>query len=90
MWNARVLAGTRQYFGVEAAYVGTARGIDALGVQSNAALVVNGVEGDARLNVPVVMRRGSCSSRSASSGSGGQHYQVTNTNRSTVRPGARR
>ena len=51
MWTARVLAGTRRYFGVEAAYVGNARGIDALGLQSNATLVVNGVEGDARVNV---------------------------------------
>ena len=55
-WNARVIAGTRQYVGVEAAYVGAARGIDALGVQSNALLLSNGVEGALRLNVPVVMR----------------------------------
>ena len=35
-WNARFVAGTRQYIGVEAAYVGSARSIDALGLQSNA------------------------------------------------------
>ena len=37
--------------------MGSARGIDALGLQSNALLVSNGVEGALRLNVPVVMRR---------------------------------
>ena len=80
MWTARVLAGTRRFFGVEAAYVGNARSIDALGLQSSATLIANGVEGDARVNVPVVMRGSSCWSRSPSSGVGWQHYQVTNTN----------
>ena len=40
MWTARVLAGTRRFFGVEAAYVGNARSIDALGLQSSAMLIV--------------------------------------------------
>src|SRR5947207_2625762 len=31
-WNARVVAGTRQFVGLEAAYVGAARSIDALGL----------------------------------------------------------
>src|SRR5438045_6402602 len=30
-WNARLVAGTHQMLGVEAAYTGAARGIDALG-----------------------------------------------------------
>ena len=37
--------------------MGAARGIDALGLQSNAMLMSNGVEGALRVNVPVVMRR---------------------------------
>jgi hypothetical protein len=80
MWTARVLAGTRRYFGAEAAYVGNARSIDALGLQSSATLVANGVEGDARVNVPVVMRRAQLLEPFAFVGVGWQHYQVTNTN----------
>jgi hypothetical protein len=82
-WNARAIAGTRQYVGVEAAYVGAARGIDALGVQSNAVLVSNGVEGALRLNVPVVMRRGQLLEPFGFVGVGWSHYQVTNTNVNT-------
>jgi hypothetical protein len=82
-WNARVLAGTRQYIGVEAAYVGSARGVEALGVQSNAVLMSNGLEGALRLNVPVVMRRAQLLEPFAFAGVGWSHYQVTNTNVNT-------
>jgi hypothetical protein len=82
-WNARAIAGTRQYVGVEAAYVGAARSIDALGVQSNAVLMANGVEGALRLNVPVVMRRGQLLEPFGFVGLGWSHYQVTNTNVNT-------
>jgi hypothetical protein len=82
-WNARVLAGTRQFVGVEAAYVGAARGVDALGVQSNALLVSNGVEGAVRLNVPVVMRSRQLLEPFAFVGLGWQNYRVTNTNVNT-------
>jgi hypothetical protein len=82
-WNARVLAGTRQYVGVEAAYVGAARGVDALGVQSNAVLVSNGVEGALRLNVPVVLRRAQLVEPFGFVGVGWSHYSVTNTNVNT-------
>jgi hypothetical protein len=80
MWTARVLAGTRRFLGVEAAYVGSARSIEALGLQSNATLIANGVEGNARVNVPVVMRRAQLLEPFAFIGLGWQHYQVTNTN----------
>jgi hypothetical protein len=82
-WNARVLAGTRQFVGVEAAYVGAARGVDALGVQSNALLVSNGIEGAARLNIPVVMRSRQLLEPFAFFGVGWQNYQVTNTTTNT-------
>jgi hypothetical protein len=82
-WNARVLAGTRQFVGVEAAYVGAARGVDALGVQSNAVLVSNGVEGAVRLNVPVVLRSRQLLEPFGFVGLGWQRYQVTNTNTNT-------
>jgi hypothetical protein len=83
MWTARVLAGTRHFFGVEAGYVGNARSVDALGLQSNARLVSNGVEGAARLNVPVVMRHRQLLEPFGFAGLGWQHYQVTNTNVNT-------
>ena len=82
-WNARAIAGTRQFIGVEAAYVGAARGVDALGVQSNAVLVSNGVEGALRLNVPVVMRSRQLLEPFGFVGVGWSHYRMTNTNVNT-------
>jgi hypothetical protein len=52
-WNLRLAAGTRQFVGLEAAYVGAARGANALGFTSNTTLVSNGFEGALRVNVPV-------------------------------------
>ena len=82
-WDARLLAGTRQFVGVEAAYVGAARSVDALGLQSNAVLLSNGVEGAVRLNVPLVLRRAQLLEPFGFVGLGWQHYQVTNTNTNT-------
>ncbi|HEY7376547.1 MAG TPA: hypothetical protein VIF57_30590 [Polyangia bacterium] len=79
-WNARLLAGTRHFLGVEAAYVGAARGIDALGVGSNAVLLSNGFEGNVRLNLPIVMRRAQLLEPFGFVGVGWSHYQVANTN----------
>lgn len=53
-WDLRLAAGTRQFVGLEAAYVGAARSVNALGFTTNTTLVSNGVEGLFRLNVPVV------------------------------------
>jgi hypothetical protein len=50
-WDARLAIGTRVPLGFEAAYVGTAQNIDALGLDSDAILVGNGVEGNLRLNL---------------------------------------
>ena len=82
-WTARAVAGTRQYVAVEAAYVGSAHGVDALGVQSNAVLLANGVEGALRLNVPIVMRGAQLLEPFGFVGLGWSHYQVTNTNINT-------
>jgi len=82
-WNARAIAGTRQFVGVEAAYVGAARGVEALGVQSNAVLVSNGVEGALRLNVPVVLRSRQLLEPFGFVGVGWSRYQITNTNVNT-------
>ena len=53
-WEARVSFGTRFPVGIEAAYVGSAQDIDALGLDSDAILLGNGVEGTARVNIPIL------------------------------------
>ncbi len=52
-WDARVGLGTRSVLGAEVGYTGSARDISALGVGNEAWLMSNGVEGIARLNVPL-------------------------------------
>jgi hypothetical protein len=52
-WNLRLAAGTRQFVGLEAAYVGAARSANALGFTSSTTLISNGLEGNLRVNVPV-------------------------------------
>ena len=49
-WEARLTLGTRTPVAFEAAYVGSAQSIDALGLGSNAILVGTAVEGDLRVN----------------------------------------
>jgi hypothetical protein len=82
-WNARGVVGTRQYLGAEAAYVGAAHSVEALGVGSNALLVSNGLEGNARVNLPITMRHAQLLVPFGFIGLGWQHYQVTNTNTNT-------
>jgi hypothetical protein len=50
-WNVRVGIGTRSPVGFEAAYIGSAQGLDALGLDNDAVLVGNGIEGVARVNI---------------------------------------
>lgn len=50
-WNLRVAVGTRSPIGFEAAYIGSAQSIDALGLDNDAILVGNGVEGKVRVNL---------------------------------------
>ena len=54
-WDLRLAAGTRQFIGLEAAYVGGARSVNGLGFAPNTTLLNNGVEGNLRLNIPIVM-----------------------------------
>ena len=49
-WEARLTMGTRTPLAVEAAYVGSAQNIDALGLDSSAILLGSSFEADARLN----------------------------------------
>ncbi len=57
-WDARVGVGTRSILGGEIAYTGSARDIQALGVGEEAFLLSNGIEGVARLNVPITPGEG--------------------------------
>jgi len=50
-WDARAIFGTRDWVGFEAAYIGSAQSINALGLDNNALLVGNGVQGNLRLNL---------------------------------------
>jgi opacity protein-like surface antigen len=80
-WEARLTFGSRLPIALEGAYVGSAQGINALGLATNATLVGNGVEGDLRLNFtnyrvqPYIF-----------GGAGWSQYRITNsaTNTSSV------
>jgi hypothetical protein len=57
-WNLRLTFGTRSVLGLEAAYIGSAHRLNVAGLDPDAALVGNGVEGALRLNIPLVTRDG--------------------------------
>jgi len=50
-WDVRAIIGTRSPLALEASYIGSAQSVNALGLDSNALLVGNGVQGDLRVNV---------------------------------------
>ena len=77
-WNARLVAGTRQFVAVEAAYVGGAHNMNALGFGTRAALISNGVEGAMRINLPVIQGR-SLFEPFGFVGMGWSRYSVVNT-----------
>lgn len=52
-WDVRGVFGAHSPVGLEAAYVGSARGIGGLGVDDQSALVSNGAEGDLRIAAPI-------------------------------------
>jgi hypothetical protein len=78
-WDARLIGGTRSFVGFEAAYVGSARNIEALGLGGNSSLVSNGFEGAFRVNMPIVRSR-SLFEPFGYVGVGYSHYSVTNYN----------
>jgi hypothetical protein len=79
-WTARIVAGTRQYVGMEAAYVGDARSISGLGLGSDSRLISNGLEGALRLNMPILLRGASLLEPFGFVGVGWAHYSVTQNN----------
>lgn len=52
-WDVRLTLGTRSPLAFEGSYIGSAQGIDALGLDNNALLVGNGVQGALRLNATI-------------------------------------
>jgi hypothetical protein len=77
-WNLRAVVGTRQFIGLEAAYVGGAHNMNALGFGNRAALVSNGAEGTMRINVPLTQDR-SLFEPFGFVGVGWSRYNVVNT-----------
>jgi hypothetical protein len=74
-WEARVAIGTQLPIGLEIGYLGTAQGLDVIGLDDDAILLGNGAEAVARFNViaeaPVQPY--------AFGGAGLRHYRITNT-----------
>jgi hypothetical protein len=81
-WETRVTAGTREFVALEAAYVGSAQSINALGLDNNARLIGNGAEGDVRVNLTRQMVQ-----PYLFGGLGWDHYQLSmsGTNTSSLR-----
>lgn len=50
-WDVRVTFGTRRILALEASYLGSAQRVDAFGLNGDALLVSNGVQGNLRFNV---------------------------------------
>ena len=50
-WDVRATIGTRLPIAFELAYVGTAQGMNALGLDTNAILLGSTAEGDIRINI---------------------------------------
>jgi hypothetical protein len=83
-WSARIVGGMRQIIGMEAAYVGNARTIDALGLSGNTRLISNGLEGAVRLNIPIVSwNQMSLVEPFGFVGLGWSHYNLVNANVNT-------
>jgi hypothetical protein len=73
-WDARAIFGTRDWVGFEAAYIGSAQSIDALGLGGDAVLVGNGVQGNLRLN----LTKDALVQPFAYAGAAWRHYQLQN------------
>ena len=82
-WDIRFIAGMRSIIGVEGAYVGSAHGFQSLGVSANnPTLISNGLEGNLRLNAPIV-KGNSLFEPYAVAGVGWSQYHISNFNSNT-------
>ncbi|HVT09423.1 MAG TPA: OmpA family protein [Polyangia bacterium] len=82
-WAVRLVVGTKSYVGFEAAYVGSARSIQPLGLSTNADLVSSGGQGALRLNIPIVSGD-MLIEPYGFAGIGFAHYWITNYSRTTL------
>lgn len=78
-WAVRAALGTKTPLGFEGSYIGSAQSISALGLDNNAVLVSNGVQGAVRLNAVI----GAPITPFAFGGVAWSHYDVTNTSTNT-------
>ena len=74
-WAVRATLGTKTPLGFEGSYIGSAQNISALGIDNDAMLVSNGVQGALRLNAVV----GSPVTPFVFGGVAWSHYDLTNT-----------
>jgi hypothetical protein len=78
-WNVRATIGTKSIIAFEGSYIGSAQTINALGLDNDALLIGNGVQGALRLNFvtnfPV--------QPFAYGGAAWRHYDITNSNINT-------
>ncbi|MDX2087814.1 MAG: outer membrane beta-barrel protein [Kofleriaceae bacterium] len=78
-WEVNVGIGNRSPLGFEASYIGSAQSIDALGLDENAILVGNGVQGLVRVN----FTQDYSLQPFAFAGAAWRHYNLTNTDFNT-------
>jgi outer membrane protein OmpA-like peptidoglycan-associated protein len=84
-WDARFVAGLNSVIGIEAAYVGAASQVQGLGITNNTPyLVSNGLEGNARLNIPI-RYRAHLFEPFGYAGLGYSHYTISNYNENAGR-----
>lgn len=76
-WDVRATIGTRSPIAFEGSYIGSAQGINALGLDNNAVLVGNGAQGALRLNATLDFPV----QPFAYGGLAWRRYELTNTNR---------
>jgi Outer membrane protein beta-barrel domain len=81
-WDVRATFGTRSYLGGEAAYVGAAQNVRALGLDNSAYLTQNGIEGAVRVNLPIQTGR-LLLEPFALGGIGWAHYDIQNASFNT-------
>jgi hypothetical protein len=77
-WNVRLAFGTRSPIGFEAAYIGSAQDIDALGLDTGTVLVGNGAQGNVRVNLIDANIQ-----PFALAGVAWRHYELTNSDFNT-------
>lgn len=82
-WTLRLGLGTRSIVGFEAAYVGASNSLDALGVEDNAQLMRNGLEGALRIQAPIEPNEESLVAPYIFGGLGWHHYDIVNSDTAT-------